>query len=80
MNDTPNAEYENHNFDKTLIIGFIAIEFEFGLRLLKQIIKIKYSDIKIIVIKNNVFNELDYINITKNRSNIELNIISHENK
>jgi len=34
VNDTPNVTYEKHDFDKTLIIGFIATEFELGLRLL----------------------------------------------
>ena len=38
VNNTPKVTYEKHDFDKTLIIGFIATEFEFGLRLLKHII------------------------------------------
>ena len=79
INNTPNIIYEKHDFDKTLVIGFIATEYDLGLRLLKQIIQIKYSNIKILVIKNNNFNNKEYINIIKNNSNnISINIISHE--
>ena len=78
IKDTPNIIYNNHDFEETLIIGFIATEYDLGLRLLKQLTQIKYSKIKIIVIKNNDFNDSEYTDITRDYDNISLNIISHE--
>ena len=76
FNDT-NEIIFNNSKSFNLIIGFIATEFELGLRLLENIKQLDISDIKVIVIENSKNDFQEYQKITNN-SNINLILINHE--
>ena len=76
FNDTNKITFNNSK-SFNLIIGFIATEFELGLRLLENIKQLDISNIKVIVIENSEKDFQQYQNIINN-SNINLILISHE--
>ena len=76
FNDT-NEITLNNSKSFNLIIGFIATEFELGLRLLENIKKLDISNIKVIVIENSKNDFQEYQKII-NDSDINLILISHE--
>ena len=76
FNDT-NGIIFNNSKSFNLIIGFIATEFELGLRLLENLKQLDISDIKVVVIENSKNDFQEYQKITNN-SNINLILINHE--
>ena len=65
------------NFVDDLVIGYIATEYDLGLRLLKQIAKINYDKISVLIIENSNKDYVEYQYVIKD-TNIKLKLISHK--